>query len=413
MLTGWRSSSSVRCRSTALMLSSVHQACFLPFDSDCTFTMSEPLKPYDLTSREVTELIGACAPDAKHAALLSVLRRFDALAGTRLATKRGGDGSTYLSRRKVFTAAGALVHDDHVAWLREELESDAGEAPSTFARLSRSGYQLSRCDLTRLYFVHDRAGDSQADFIQAVVLQEDERLDVRAFGDFAWFTPKDLADLVDLAVGPELPEADRRAVGRSRYRLESLIDVEAFVREAEALDRHLRAAVRARTYAVTASYRPPGAPGADPEDVRTHDELFPGWDKYPVKARRLFLDWANSSAGQSGARLCDHWVMTFSDWADPRTGQRHLSLVPNWTFAKQLAKVEARKGDAYTHFGRLQTLDRRVKVPFGWYFYMLHGNRVESESAERVLVDAEAGLIVLPEHDYRVLKAWQEQPYAF
>ncbi len=386
---------------------------FLLFDSVCTFTMREPLKPYDLASPEVTELIGACSPEPKHAALLSVLRRFEALAEAKLVTKRGGDGSHYLSRRKVLTASGAVVHDDHVAWLREELESDGGDAPSTFARLARSGYLLSKCDLTRLYFVHDRAGESQADFIQIVVLQENERLDVRAFSDFAWFTPKDLADLVDLAVGPELPEADRRDVGLPRYRLESLIDVEAFVREAEAQDHRLRAGVRARTYAVTASYRPAAEQKAGPEDVRTHDELFPGWDKYPVKTRRLFLDWANSSAGRSGARLCDHWVMTFSDWVDPSTGQRHLSLVPNWTFAKQLAKVEARKGDAYTHFGRLLTLDRRVKVPFGWYFYMLHGNRVDSESAERVLADAEAGLIVLPEHDYRVLSAWHEQPYAF
>ena len=43
---------------------------------------------------------------------------------------------------------------------------------------------------------------------------------------------------------------------------------------------------------------------------------------------------------------------------------------------------------------------------------MLHGNRVSSEAGERVLRDAEAGLIVLPERDYRVLKGWQTEPYA-
>lgn len=32
---------------------------------------------------------------------------------------------------------------------------------------------------------------------------------------------------------------------------------------------------------------------------------------------------------------------------------------------------------------------------------------------ERVLEAAEAGLIVLPEHDYQVLRAWQQAPYGF
>jgi hypothetical protein len=26
----------------------------------------------------------------------------------------------------------------------------------------------------------------------------------------------------------------------------------------------------------------------------------------------------------------------------------------------------------YAFHGKLETLDRRVKVPFGWYFHMLH-----------------------------------------
>ena len=44
---------------------------------------------------------------------------------------------------------------------------------------------------------------------------------------------------------------------------------------------------------------------------------------------------------------------------------------------------------------------------------MLHGNRVHDWAARRVLEAAEGGTIVLPEHDYRVLKAWEERPYGF
>ena len=52
-------------------------------------------------------------------------------------------------------------------------------------------------------------------------------------------------------------------------------------------------------------------------------------------------------------------------------------------------------------------------MPFAWYFYMLHGNRVDDACGKRVLAAAEAGKIVLPEHDYRVLKDWREHPYGF
>jgi hypothetical protein len=53
-----------------------------------------------------------------------------------------------------------------------------------------------------------------------------------------------------------------------------------------------------------------------------------------------------------------------------------------------------------------QQFDERIGMPFAWYFYGLHGNLVKSGQMERVLEAAEAGLIVLPEHDYRVLRRW-------
>ena len=80
---------------------------------------------------------------------------------------------------------------------------------------------------------------------------------------------------------------------------------------------------------------------------------------------------------------------------------------------RKLAKLETRNLNDYQLFGKLQALDERVGVPFGWYFFMLHGNRVRSVAGERVLEAAEAGRIVLPEHDYRVLKNWARRAYSF
>ena len=60
----------------------------------------------------------------------------------------------------------------------------------------------------------------------------------------------------------------------------------------------------------------------------------------------------------------------------------------------------------YGLYGKLTQFDERIEMPFAWYFYGLHGNLVKSGQMERVLEAAEAAFIVLPEHDYRVLRRW-------
>ncbi|HDR9140873.1 TPA: hypothetical protein QDB11_005604 [Burkholderia vietnamiensis] len=57
--------------------------------------------------------------------------------------------------------------------------------------------------------------------------------------------------------------------------------------------------------------------------------------------------------------------------------------------------------------------DERIGHRFAWYFHGLHGNLILSGQMERVLEAAEAGLIVLPEHDYQVLRRWGDNQYGF
>ncbi len=52
-------------------------------------------------------------------------------------------------------------------------------------------------------------------------------------------------------------------------------------------------------------------------------------------------------------------------------------------------------------------------MPFAWFFYGLHGNLVRGGQLQRIVDAAEAGRIVLPEHDYQVLRAWSDDPYGF
>ncbi|MGD9636230.1 MAG: hypothetical protein AB7U97_23310 [Pirellulales bacterium] len=363
--------------------------------------MSIAAKPYLLEIDGLAEAVAAWRPDPKHRTLIAALQRFEPLAHLKLATTRG---DTWLSQCKVLRADGSIVADDHEQWLGEQLQADGGDAWATYERLKDAGYLLSKCELVTLYLIADRGTDNQADFIQVEVCLEDERMDRALLTPWPWSPPKDLNDLLSQP-GPELGPDARSAVRPIAYRLRRVIDVERFVILLEALEAARRTKLRQRRYVSTS---------VDTGETRelTHDELSPGWDRYPVKARRLFGDWAASSAGRSGARLCEHWAMQISDYTSS-TGHRDAGLIPLWTFSKPLAEVNARKGSDYEFYGQLQKLDRRVKVPFGWYFYMLHGNRVSDGAGRRVIASAEAGQIVLPEHDYQVLKAWQAQPYGF
>ncbi|WP_295638401.1 hypothetical protein [uncultured Methylibium sp.] len=90
-----------------------------------------------------------------------------------------------------------------------------------------------------------------------------------------------------------------------------------------------------------------------------------------------------------------------------------MSFVPVWTFRARLAEVARRPSSVHALYGKLETIDRRTGVPFGWYFWMLHGNRVHDAAGRAILEAAEAGKIVLPEHDYMTLKSWYERPYGF
>ncbi|MBW5287916.1 hypothetical protein [Burkholderia gladioli] len=62
---------------------------------------------------------------------------------------------------------------------------------------------------------------------------------------------------------------------------------------------------------------------------------------------------------------------------------------------------------------KLVSLNERVRTPCVWFSYGVRGNLVRSGQMERVLEAAERGLIALPEHDYRVLRRWADDPYGF
>lgn len=362
---------------------------------------------YAIDIQGLAEAVAKAVPDKGHSALQDALtHHVPAWGDLRLTASRG---DTWRDRRQVWRADGSLVAEDHRVWLATQLAMHDGNASRTLRtlhRLSQEGdLYLTQCNLTRLYLVAARGRDPYQQ-VQIEVFLEHEILD-RKLGTDAWHAPNDLDDLVRACEhGVSLADAERIAVRADAYQFRRAIDVTRWLEAADGLEAQERDELRQRVYTVTSS-----SAGGSSETTMTFDELNPGWDRYPPSYRRLFDDWKRSSAG-SAASLCDHWFLELSDYTDAK-GKRSMMLIPQWAFAKPLAKVNSRKGSDYEFYAALQKLDRRVGVPFAWYFYMLHGNRVESEAGERVIRAAEDGTIVLPERDYRVLKDWQDRPYSF
>lgn len=351
------------------------------------------------------EKVGGLDVDQKHAGLLKLLRREDVLEDCKLVTTRG---DARLQRRRVLTQAGEVVAEDHEAWLAAELATDGGNVRRTASRLRPLGHTLTEIGIEDLYLVHDRGGP-QDNYLQLVIAVETERSDRRLFASNEWgeyFGDGRLHNLVNVAEGGErIADTGRTLIGRPRYRLRRVVDVAAFVKEAAAHESRMRDQRGAQCVRVSTDGRP--------DEVMSLDEMTghePG--SFVWKGLRLFRDWEQSSAGLEGHRLCDSWAMDLTDYTSPQ-GERSMSLIPLWAHTKKIAAIERRPKSDYELFGKLESLDRRLGVPFGWYFYMLHGNLVPGWAGEVILAAAEKGLIVLPEHDYRVLKGWSARPYGF
>lgn len=365
--------------------------------------MSEA-KRYLVEIPGLAEKVAEVDVDHKHAGLLKLLRRQEPFEDCKLVTTRG---DARLQRRRVLTPAGDVVAEDHEAWLAAELAVDGGNVRKTARRLRPLDYMLTEIALEQLYLVHDRRGP-QDNYLQLQVDVETERLDCRLFASSEWgeyFGDGQLYNLVNVAEGGDrVPEGDRTLIGQSRYRLRRIVDVAAFVKEAAAHEAFMRDRRGAQRVLVSTD--------GGPQVAMTLKEFAGEQPGFVWKGRRLFDDWARSSAGLGGHRICEHWAMDLSDYTSP-DGERSMGLIPMWTHRKKMAAIERRPKSDYELFGKLESMDRRVGVPFAWFFYMLHGNLISDWAGEVILAAAEKGLIVLPEHDYRVLKSWNNLSYGF
>lgn len=313
--------------------------------------------------------------------------------------------------RDHFSANPARILDDErtVAgsyrdWAREQLAAHGGDARAVWSEHAGKAWTLTwTSHVVRHYWL--QTGPHPWNGIQLTIAAEEEFPGGLVFRPERWEAPRDRVELLN---PHESRKQDSPALGPGRYTLEAAIDMEAFYRlgqrlHAESLERGAQRRVTVRS--------------DDGEAYEsTWGELAPEGFRYMWRVQRWFQDWEFSSAGRSDAVAGHHWAFQLSAWDPGASGPgRVLDFVPMWSHTARLAKIEnVHRLTDEALLGKLLALDKRTGgVPFGWYFYMLHGNLVPDGAGKRVLAAARQGGLSLPDHDQRVLAAWAESPYGF
>lgn len=372
--------------------------------------MQPVLMPFKVIIAGLDSAVAEAPTTKGHVGLLRTVRSIPCLEGAKLLMERDTDGGSWLRKHRVFDDAGNLVHEDLDALLASETHALGGNAAECMKVLSDRKLTVARTLIGTLYLTVDRQDGDQDDYLQIKITHSREVGHHRLFGDSWYSRPRDFDDLIDYAQSHiETPVAELPLLSPPAYRAVEVIHVSSFVNHCAELANADRLALSQRSYALI--NRETGD-----RKVKTHSEIDPDFDRFPVRERRFFQDWRDSSAGRSGARVSDHWALQFSagEYAIGNgRKQAAASFVPMNAFPRQLAKVDATKLDDHALFSKLEKLNQRVGVPFGWYFFMLHGNWVRDGAGHRILKAAEAGILDLPEHDYQILRRWARRGYGF
>lgn len=355
-------------------------------------------------SKDVLEtVIASITPSLDHRELVATLRARCGLDTLRYATFRDGFFRV-VEQSQVLTEDGSPL-GTFQEWAQEALKACDQRHGEVWDRHKGGPLRIVESEIAYIYLTAG-FGDAPEAFYQFEIQLERQFVARRLFGAHCWRRPASLADLASAAREGE--SVARSPFGQPRYRLEAIHKIDDVVSAHVEADRQTKA--RAEKLRLVVLDKHGGETG---KSVGYFDE-FPELRTLPPRGRRLMDDWAASSAGRSGAVFCEHWVLTaIYDHTDSK-GHRSVSFVPAWTCRKKLPTIKFKRGESiFGLWDRLLAFDKKAGHPFAWYFYMLHGNRLGDWVGRRVLEGAEAGDIVLPEHDYRVLQGFVKHEYGF
>lgn len=362
-------------------------------------------KEYAPPEAQLSRLEDACARaswSARHESLLE--RLADVLPGIRFTAARNnftGDPG------RILDASGGVVAQSFRAWAEDQLRAHGDSALRVWEAFRDKDWTVTWWTRERRYY-WAQTGIQPWQGSQLAIVVRQEFPGARMFSTSEWDKLEDRNDLMNLR-GHREPAPNAKPFGPGHYAMVGAIDMEKFYR----LGQDLHGEFLQRAAAVPVTVTPSdGAPSYSSTMGREQPEAY----RHKWRVQRWFEDWAYSSAGRSGAIAGHHWAFDTSDWpSGNRYHGRQLNFVPMWTHTAKIAALEnTHRLNDHELYGRLLRLQERTGgVPFGWYFYMLHGNLVKDECGIRVHRAAQRGVIDLPEHDYRLLAGWAEDRYGF
>lgn len=343
-----------------------------------------------------------------HKPLVDVLRSKTGLDTLRYSTFRDG----FLYQR-----SHCLVIDEHGEslgrlgeWLPPQLEAAGGDPVKVWEAHRDGPLRLVNSRITKLLFAAPY-GDAAHEYVQIEVSGHARYIESRLFSRSPHDKPHRTEDLLDNFGFYEsrFSVDDQRPWGEPLYAFDRAFDLAAVLQTVDELD----AESKARNERLVIITKTADSRQAELQR-RPYFEAFPDQRDLLPPARRLFQDWDRSSAGRSGARFCDHWFVDYSSWKDTRFGRRSVSVIPQWATRRKMPKiVRAKNQTVFGLYDKLLKLDEKAGYPFAWYFFMLHGNRIEDWVGEMMAKAIESRVIELPEHDRVVLREWNEHRYGF
>lgn len=365
---------------------------------------------YEVETQVLNAALAGVSPSKGHKFALAAVRSFSQFKNAKVLMSRGGDGSVYLSKHRLYDQDGVLVHDDLKAFLSQALQDQGGDATRLQNELASKQLTVARTHCETIYLTVE-SGSPEVDAYTQIELEYQFEVPSHKLFEYPSISrPRDLDDLNDNAASHFSTDPRGLPVlSAPSYKVSRAVDVARFVALCAEVANENTAFSASRSYRATDM-------SDGTESTLSMKEIDPDFDRFPCRERRFFNDWRDSSAGRSGARVGVHWALKFSNGVMPwvkNAPRRYANFIPMNAHSARIAKIDSSKGTDSDLAEKLDKLDRRVGVPMAWYFFMLHGNWVRDGAGKRMLRAAEAGVVQMEEHDYQVLKRWERRSYGF
>uniref|UniRef100_E6VQ28 Uncharacterized protein n=1 Tax=Rhodopseudomonas palustris (strain DX-1) TaxID=652103 RepID=E6VQ28_RHOPX len=303
-------------------------------------------------------------------------------------------GNEWLCRASVVDPSGATIADDADAWLDTK---NAAETRSLLKLINELDLRIHRFQGRHIYAIGVNA-KCPTDFVQVRISVQSEatcslrgvdRWELRRLPDEPlWHSGNHAAAVY---------RCDAADVVRSLEWLERCKAATKMIRAAE-LERFKRRIVKQQCELGAGRVLP---------FLDRFPELV-SWNERMSNEERWFRDWEGSSAGKYP--MGHYWYLQAFDYV--ADGGRNVGFIPQFVVDPKRS-VATIPQDTDELMNCLHQLDAVVNLPFAWFFYMVHGNRVSSDIGHAVAKGVRLGQINLALKDQAVVIDWDEEPYHF